>query len=389
MEKNELVVYDKNGQIIDCQFERMDFENPEAILNYASDVIGQISCVLDSTAQMAIAGNIETLDENQIASITSFDESLDESDRAREKEKKQLPIVKAAKSVLTKFGIVSSKQSDLTTYKGRYEEYCRGIDSVCDVVQGQIVSSLEAYQLKGAIKAEMKPFVEQLRYMCEVALNDKLAFDRQTEELEKGEQTPEIEMEIKYRKKISAFVNSKLEQLEKAKTAYQQQMHTFSLQQITDVEIALQGESYLKHCAPILKAQGSVMVFSREQKEKLESFKLLYDASNQALQENARQVLENTEATMDLKLNGGITMDTLHTLDDTLKNGVEVINSGNAKKQEMIEKEREMLDSIQSSLDEYGAQLDQLFDTSEFVKSIDSKGRKVKQIGRRNIKGKK
>ena len=78
---NEIVVYDNNGQIIDCQFARIDMNQPASILSYCSDVKDQISGILESTAQMSIAAEEVVLDEATINSIASFDESLDESDK--------------------------------------------------------------------------------------------------------------------------------------------------------------------------------------------------------------------------------------------------------------------------------------------------------------------
>ena len=87
MEKNEIVNYGENGEILDCKFNRIDFDNPSSILSYGSDVKDSISAILDSTAELSISNNEIKLDETKISAVTSFDDSLDESEERRKKVK--------------------------------------------------------------------------------------------------------------------------------------------------------------------------------------------------------------------------------------------------------------------------------------------------------------
>ena len=95
MENNEIVVYGDNGEIVNCNFNRVDLTTPASILSYGSEAIEAIGDVLDSTAQMAIETDQEIVDGKKIESISNFGKELDES----EKEQKSTTLVKKGKQL--------------------------------------------------------------------------------------------------------------------------------------------------------------------------------------------------------------------------------------------------------------------------------------------------
>ena len=121
MENNEIIIYDKDGKIINCNFERVDLTTPASILSYGSEAIEAIGDVLDSTAQMAIETDQEIVDNKKIDSISNFGKELDES----EKEQKNTSLIKKGKQLLANMGIKYFQESlEKESYKGRYEQYC-------------------------------------------------------------------------------------------------------------------------------------------------------------------------------------------------------------------------------------------------------------------------
>ena len=92
--RTDLVVYGENGEIVSTTFQRLDLNVPTTILSYCDDVKNQISTILDSTAQMSIDSENIVLDEGLIESISSFDESLDESDKQRNKKQEKFKSIK-------------------------------------------------------------------------------------------------------------------------------------------------------------------------------------------------------------------------------------------------------------------------------------------------------
>ena len=367
---NEIVVYDNNGQIIDCQFARIDMNQPASILSYCSDVKDQISGILESTAQMSIAAEEVVLDEATINSIASFDESLDESDKQRNK--KELAIVTKAKSFLAKMGVDKFEdEARLKTYKGRYDEYCRGISLVVEAVEKQKQASLNDIQLRNEIIEEMTPLIEQLEIMVKVGHDDKAKYDAETDEIRKIQpQSLDTEYEIQYREQLSEVLNNKLHELEKALVLYKEQIQAYRLQQKTDMQLTMEADSYIRDQAPILKAQGSVMVFNRQQADRITRMQKLNEKSNEALTNNARQLEQNVQATIDLMLNQGISVDTLKVVDQSLRKGVDLFRNGRAQKHQQVESQRASLKALSESLDAYQQEVIKLIQDESAVLEV-------------------
>lgn len=367
---NEIVVYDNNGQIIDCQFARIDMNQPASILSYCSDVKDQISGILESTAQMSIAAEEVVLDEATINSIASFDEALDESDKQRNK--KELAIVTKAKSFLAKMGVDKFEdEARLKTYKGRYDEYCRGISLVVEAVEKQKQASLNDIQLRNEIIEEMTPLIEQLEIMVKVGHEDKAKYDAETDEIRKIQpQTLDTEYEIQYREQLSEVLNNKLHELEKALVLYKEQIQAYRLQQKTDMQLTMEADSYIRDQAPILKAQGSVMVFNRQQADRITRMQKLNEKSNEALTNNARQLEQNVQATIDLMLNQGISVDTLKVVDQSLRKGVDLFRNGRAQKHQQVESQRASLKALSESLDAYQQEVIKLIQDESAVLEV-------------------
>ena len=101
----EIVTYGEKGEVLSCQFARVDFNVPATILSYCDDVKNEISAILDSTAQMALDSQEVQVDDKMIANITSFEESLDESEKQKQKEANQPAIIKGIKGILATLGV--------------------------------------------------------------------------------------------------------------------------------------------------------------------------------------------------------------------------------------------------------------------------------------------
>lgn len=374
MEKQntDLVVYGTGGEIVSTKFQRMDFKVPTTILSYCDDVKNQISNILDSTAQMSIDSSNIVLDQGLLDTISSFDEQLDESDKQRDK--KELPIVRAVKGFLAKAGVDKYEaEARLRTYKGRYEEYCKGIQMVVEAVEQQKQASLNDIALRDAIVEQMVPLIEELEVMVQVGHQDKAAYDAETENLKQGPQDIDTQHMIQYREQLSGVINKKLHELEKALVLYKDQIQTYRLQQQTDMQLTMEADSYIRDQAPILKAQGSVMVFNRQQAERISVLEELNARSNEAIKKNALELEQNIESTVALSLNQGVTLETLQIVDQSLKRGVELFKSGREQKQAQIEQQREALIALNESLDEYQREIVQMFDQESAVLEVYSK----------------
>lgn len=380
MEKNnELVVYGEKGKIVECKFTRVDLQNPPTILSYCSDVKDAITQVLESTAQMSIETEEEKLDNKLIEQISSFGTVLDESEKDRNGSKS---LVKGTKKFLAKLGINYFKEAlEKESYAGRYKEYCDMLDKVALAIERQKQNTLNDIELKNGIINEMLPLINQLEVMIEVGLKDKEEYDLETERLKQEMEPNSIDTEnaIQYRTQISAIFANKINELQKALVLYKQQVQSYRLQQNTDMELVMSNESYLKDSAPILKAQGSVMVFNRIQAERIETQKALDKATNDAIKENAKQLQVNSQGVVDLSVNGGIQTTTIEELNTAIKSGIDTFRNGRKLKEEKNKRDSESLRKLNASLNEYQEELLNLID--ERVMPTEIKSSVQKRLG--------
>lgn len=157
MEKNnELVVYGSSGEILDCKFQRVDLQTPSTILSYCSDVRDAIGNVLDSTAQMAIEIDEITVDESDIAKISGFSTSLEESEKSEGKNS----LIRGIKGFLGKLGIDTFKEVlEEDNYATRYTEYCELLNKAVNAVESQKQNTLNDIELKNNIIKELVPLI--------------------------------------------------------------------------------------------------------------------------------------------------------------------------------------------------------------------------------------
>ena len=368
----EIVVYGENGEILDCQFGRVDFNTPSTILSYCADVKGEISAILDSTAQLALSSEEIRIDEKMISNITAFDQSLDDSEKKKEKEEKLPAVIKGIKGILSTLGIrkVDELTKEETTYKGRYDRYCQGLEEVAGAVESQKQASLNEISLRDEIVAELTPLIEILEEMIKVGKIDKATFDATIEELRALPQDQDTQHMIQYKTQLSEVFNGKLYQLDKALIALKEQVQSYRVQQRTDMESVMAADSYLSDTAPLLKAQGSVMVFNRQQENRISDLAMLSDAANTALANNARDLEQNAQAVVELSLNGGITVETLKELDGALKRGMLIFQKGRQQKQQKIAQESKVLEALSVSIDGYQQELLNLIDDRTVLEEL-------------------
>ena len=381
----EIVKYGEKGEILSCQFGRVDFNTPATILSYCDDVKDEISAILDSTAQMALDSQEVQVDEKMLANITSFEESLDESEKQKQKEANQPAIIKGIKGILSTLGVkrFEEKSEEETTYKGRYEKYCEGLEEVSAAVESQKQGALNDINLRNAIVSELTPYIEILEEMIKVGEIDKDTFDATIEALKALPQTQDTEYEVQYKTQLSEVFNGKLDKLRVALVALKTQVQTYRLQNGTDMQNVMEATTYISDVAPILKAQGSVMVFNRQQENRLRTLAQLNEAANVAMTNNARDLEQNIQAASELGLNSGITVETLKTIEGTVRRGITISQNFRQQKQQKIAQNKQALTQLSSALDSASQELLQLADDAtvreELLKGSNTSSYRVPQ----------
>lgn len=381
VQPTELVVKKEKSK-----FKEVDFENPSTMLTYGNEAKDAITAILENTARLADDRDELQIDHETLESLTTFDETLDESEEARKK--KYLPVVKGIRGFLTKMGVKKFEEEERKkSYKAQFDDYCEKIDNICNAIESQKQSSLQDIELRSTIVKEMSPYIELLETIIEEGKVKKNAYDLETEEMKSLEPTKEILDLIDYRTQLSEFFNGKLTELGKVLVAYRDQVQMYRVQQITDFELVKAHETFLKDTSPILKSQGSVMVFNHQQKTKLQEMKNVNEVANIAIARNSQQLVTNAESAVELSLNGGITIETLIGLDDAIKRGVQIYVEGKEQKKIIVEETQKALQQLNSSIDSYQNELLKLIDDEQVIKTLGTSSGTT-TISKRFIKGK-
>ena len=368
------------------KFMEVDFDNPSTMLIYGDEPKKAIAAILENTARLADDREELQVDKETLESLTTFGETLDESEE--EKKKKYTPAIKGVRGFLTKLGVKRfEEQERKKSYKVQYEDYCSKIESICTAIESQKQTSLANIELRSCIVKEMTPYLDLLEKIIQEGKAKKFVFDNETESLRKLEPTKENLDLIGYREQLSEFFNGKLTELEKVLVAYRDQVQMYRVQQITDFEIVKGHETFLKDTSPILKAQGSVMVLNHQQKSELAEIKMVNDFANLAIANNSNQLVENAESAVELSLNNGISVETLTKLDDAIRRGVEIYVQGKEQKKAIVEETQQALQQLGASIDEYQNELLRLIDDEQVIRTLGTSSATT-TISKRFIKGK-
>ena len=185
--------------------------------------------------------------------------------------------------------------------------------------------------------------------------------------MKKQPSTFELQKEIEYRNQLAEVTSNKLDKLEKARVLYVEQIQAYRIQQRTDMEIVMASQTYLDHTAPILKAQGSVMVFNRRQEKKLANAVSLNESANEAIRNNALAIEENAKTAVELSINNGISVETLAVYNDSLRKGIEIYRSGREKRRQRIESDKKQLTELNQALESYQQEVLQLIDDEAVI----------------------
>lgn len=352
MNENELIVYGENGEIVECNFERVDLTRPATIMTYCADVKSAMSEILESTAQMTVHVEEVELTEKDIQQINGLNASLEESEKKQGKNS----IVKSVKGVLAKLGIESFQEVlKEDNYGTRFQEYCGVLQKVVDSVESQMQNTLNDIQLKEDIIREMTPLIKQLEVMIQVGLQDKAEFDKETEELKKVADPNNIDQqhEIQYRTQTSQIFNNKLNELEKALVAHKGQIQNYKLQQNGEMELAMANKSYLEDSIPLLKSQGSGIVSGKIHAKRIAKQQALDEVTNQVIIQNAKQLQANSEAIADMTVSGRLRVESLQKMEAAAKNGAQLFKNAKKVRQQNNESERKELQRLSESLTSY------------------------------------
>jgi len=346
---NELVVYGQNGEILDCRFQRVDFNNPPTVISYCDDAIDAIAGVLENSSKLSVGTPQETLDAKKIDEITNFDETLDEGN-----EKLENPglIVRAKKSLgalLSKIGITSLEEHlREESLQDLHDQQQEMLTEVKEILVRQIERITMGIELTGDIINETTPLIQQLDAMVEVGRSDLAAFREETEVLAASVDPTDIKAQrpINIRRKVADVFDEKLNQLANMSISYDQAMEEYQIQQLTDMALVGVKTGQIKHGIPMMRTQADLMVRGKEQTKAIAEAKALDVAFNDAIKKNSDVILINANETLDLSVNGGIKTETHEYVRERISKAVEVYRSRDKKIKERIAKDAQTRDKL-------------------------------------------
>ncbi len=355
----ELSVRDAHLAVLDnlpTGFERVDFDDPQSILYYGHDDKQAISDILVNTAGLSIKQGKQSLSDSMIERLYSFEDELEESDR--KSSKKELAIVARGKSLLTKLGVKKfEREKEQNSYGARYQAYCDNIENVCSYIEEQMQESLNDINLRQQIAYSMKPYLEHLQMTIQAGEADYFLYLEEIEQMKKSPDAEELADEIRKKELIAHVFNDKLDKLRKVFTAYKQQLLVYAEQQHNEMILVGQQQSYIEDQKPVLMNQGSCMIFNRQQTKRASDLEKLNDATNRAYQENATAIIQNTEAISELAVNGGLTTESIQTLQSAIEHGIQVIKDTQQRLTERIASDEAVLLEVNNASDEYEEEL--------------------------------
>ena len=370
----ELSVRDAHLAVIDNLpdgFERVDFDNPESILYYGHDDKQAISDILVSTAGLSIKQAQYSLSDEKIEKLYSFDDELDESDK--KSSKKELAIVARGKELLTRLGVKKfEREKEQNSYGARYEAYCNNIEEVCNYMEEQMQYSLSDINLRQQIAYEMKPYMEHLQMTIQAGEADYYLFLEEIEQMKNSPNASELKDEIKKKELIANVFNGKLDKLRKVFVSYKQHLLVYAEQQNSEMNIVLEQQSYIEDQQPILRAQGSSMIFNRQQAKRASDLEKLNEATNKAYTANAIAITKNADAVANLMVNGGLSIESVQALQGALEYGIQVFRNAQQEKSARIASDQKVIDGVLATSEEYDRELQSINEVLEGINGTKS-----------------
>lgn len=320
---NELVVYGENGQIIECKFQRVDFNNPPTVISYCDDVIESLANILDSTSKLVIETPQEIMDTKTIDRIALFNEGVDESLEEQANPGLATRTKRSLNSMFSKIGITLFEEAlQEDTPANRYKKQREILAEVKEILGRQNERIITGISFKGEIIKAMEPNVTNLDTMIEVGQKDLKAFKEETAAmaLQIAPEDYKGKKEIRIREKIALIFDEKLNRLANMAEAYYLEIEEYQISQLTDMTLVGIKTDQIKHGVPLMESQAGLMVVTKEQTQQLTEAKALDDVINNTIMKNADELLVNVNTASELSVNGGLRTSTIeHTANQVSK----------------------------------------------------------------------
>ena len=342
----DIVTYGPNNEVLSCSLPRVDLDNQDSIIDYGSEYIVAISTLLKEVSQAAIADDSSAISNELVESITSFDDSIAETRKKREKEENLPAIIKSGKTFLARLGFEQFAESSKNTDEECYKQYCNRIVELTNGVIQQAESCRKDQQLRSDTVRDIMPYIHKLNIALNVGEIDLETYKAKTTELENGTFSMDITFEIDRRKNNADDFFITLGDLRKDLSLYQTQIGGYAAQQKIDSSIIRTSARWVKVVAPILEANANLNLFNYRQAKRLMLMAKIDEAGNEAIAESGSNLKANADLAVKLETEGGLKLETIAGVHAQVLEGSRILGESRTKLIARVEKEKENLEKI-------------------------------------------
>ena len=135
------------------------------------------------------------------------------------------------------------------------------------------------------------------------------------------------------------------------------------------MNIIMEQQSYIEDQQPILRAQGSSMIFNRQQAKRASDLEKLNEATNKAYTENAIAITKNADSVANLMVNGGLSIESVQALQGALEYGIQVFRNAQQERAARIASDQATIEGVLASSEEYDRELQSINEVLEGLTS--------------------
>ena len=325
--------------------EVIDVDSVDSIMEYGNDTLENIGQTLVSTANMTVANAERGITELELEKVSSFGQYLDEKDKKMDK--KDSTIVKLGKGLLKKVHLRKEEDEDKKySYQKEFNEYRDNLDEICKKVELAIENSQSDIQLRKALMEDLKPLIEKCEAEAVVGFRAIEAYQQETEQMSKQEMTRDLENSIATRNVLAQTAASQVGENYKICASFKQATTNFKLEQVKEVEICIAQNNFIKKNKPLLLVQGGMSVFEHNQKRRAQMLLDLSDATNKAVEENAKSITASSEKISELMVNGTLQTESIEKVQNAIEDGYEILDNANDLLQKRLDQDKDFIQSV-------------------------------------------
>lgn len=347
----------KSQQINDDEIERLDFNNPSSMLILGQKLLNEASMLV--TNESIMNQNMDDLSfikiKERLNSIGDIENKIktkeDKSDKQTKKAKKNFfPL---ANLIFKKINDVFSEEE--LEYSKIYEEYREDIIDIVNYLNDQNKTIIASINQSNEYIKKLEIICQKLIRTVELGREDIIRYQENVvkplEEQTKVAQDQVSISKLSYANQMISIFTRRLNSLEESALTLYANINQQRQKQGPNMELVTLATDWISTCAPVLINSGYNIIDTHQQSRRLDLYNGIVAKSNEILRENSKNIVDNIQKTIDLKLEGNISIETLRDFAANLNKGTELLNDGIKLMEEQSKKNKDEQKKIKASLD--------------------------------------